>query len=127
MVKRIRGVISDWTEDEGTPLARRALVAQGPSSLVAYVGVPEDHPLAGRHYDDMPLDCHGGLTFADKGGHSIWPKGWYWYGWDYAHAGDFLSFLPNSSDRQWTVEDVEAEARQVMKQIEALLAESVAD
>jgi len=68
----------------------RFLVMRGPASVVAYLGVPESHPLAGRAYDDLPLDCHGGLTFAGLGGgkRDAFPAGWYWYGWDYAHSGD---------------------------------------
>src|SRR5688572_17088313 len=65
----------------------RFLIMRGPAALCAYVGVPDSHPLAGQSYDDMPIQCHGGLTYGDNGGDK-WPKGWYWYGWDYAHSGD---------------------------------------
>lgn len=80
-------IIKDWF-DEGV----RCLIIRGPNSLCAYVGVPIDHPLAGKDYDDVPLDCHGGLTFAGQGAGQPWPKGWYWYGWDYAHSGDYCFF-----------------------------------
>jgi hypothetical protein len=65
----------------------RFLIMRGPAALCAYVGIPESHPLAGHSYDDVPLQCHGGLTFAAKG-EKMWHAGWYWYGWDYGHAGD---------------------------------------
>jgi hypothetical protein len=29
-----------------------------------YVGVPEGHRAFGRDYDDLPVVCHGGLTYA---------------------------------------------------------------
>jgi hypothetical protein len=115
VVRKTPNVLRDWTEDEGTPLARRALVSTGPcGNFVAYVGVPADNSLAGRDYDDMPLDVHGGLTFAAEGGRRIWPAGWYWYGWDYAHAGDVIPGIRSfdEHDKAWTVEEVEAEARQ---------------
>ena len=119
--------LRDWIEDAGTPLERRALILQGPNgSPNAYVGVPEDSLLAGKSYDDMPLDVHGGLTFASEG-HGPWPKGWFWYGWDYSHAGDFLAFAPHLGGRQWTVEDIEAETREAMKQLGKMLAEVMCD
>jgi hypothetical protein len=130
VVRKTPNVLRDWTEDEGTPLARRALVSTGPcGNFVAYVGVPADNSLAGRDYDDMPLDVHGGLTFAAEGGRRIWPAGWYWYGWDYAHAGDVIPGIRSfdEHDKAWTVEEVEAEARQAMDQLRDLLAEAMAD
>lgn len=117
----------DWTEDEGNPLARRALIKTGPcGSFCAYVGVPADSTLAGQPYDDVPLRVHGGLTFGSEGGHG-WPGGWYWYGWDYAHSGDFMDFAPRLGGHQWTVEEVEAETRQVMDQLRDLLADAMTD
>lgn len=88
----------------------RFIVLRGPCSLCAYVGVPNDHPLAGMNYDDMPVECHGGLTFA--GNMKELPAERYWYGWDYAHAGD-LSFYdvvrhnsPFRDSTAWTVKAI---------------------
>jgi hypothetical protein len=94
----------------------RCLVIEGPvGALCAYVGVPADHPLAGKSDTDPALDdlsVHGGLTFADEGDGRYRPAGWYWYGWDYAHAGDLIPGLhAYPGDRAWTVGEVEAEAR----------------
>lgn len=107
----------------------RILVRRGGASLCAYVGIPIEHPLAGFFYDDMPLDCHGGLTFCEEGKKdNDWPEGFYWYGYDYAHAGDYMTYydtLPSSTslknlkvlalreDRKWTIKDVKAEAESV--------------
>lgn len=33
--------------------------------LCGYVGVAEGHPFFGKGYDDVPLDAHGGLSYAD--------------------------------------------------------------
>ena len=60
-----------------------------------YVGVPKDHPLAGFDYDVIPLNCRGGLTFGKEGTKrkdDIYPSGYYWYGWDYGHLGDYTHF-----------------------------------
>lgn len=86
----------------------RFIVMRGPSALCAYVGVPSDHPLAGFDYEGVPVNCHGGLTFSREGGDE-WPEGWYWYGWDYAHAGDAVLFDRQyglGDDVEWAVDDV---------------------
>ena len=97
--------------DEGV----RFIVLRGPGSLCAYAGIPIKHPLAGKDYDDLPVEAHGGLTFSQKGkgGDEHWPKGYWWYGWDYAHSGDFsLHSLKDPSgnvgikEKKWTVKDV---------------------
>lgn len=51
--------------DEATGLP--CLIVRGPSgSLCGYVGVPPTHPAYGKQYDDVSVEVHGGLTFADK-------------------------------------------------------------
>lgn len=71
-------------------------------ALCGYVGVGPDHPAYGKPYDDVHVDVHGGLTFADhchefegselrgichtvEDGESddIW-----WLGFDCGHLGD---------------------------------------
>ncbi len=91
----------------------RFIIMRGPCSLCAYVGIPLAHPLAGYSYDDLPVDCHGGLTFASEG-RGAWPAGYFWYGWDYAHAGDYSFFdddySPDSQNKKWTVEEVKEDS-----------------
>jgi hypothetical protein len=88
----------------------RYLIMRGPCALCAYVGVPEDHPLAGKDYDDLPMSVHGGLTFARAGKGETWPANWYWYGWDYGHLGDRALYdLDRGLDKgntEWTPEMV---------------------
>lgn len=103
----------------------RCLIRFG-SGLCAYVGVPADHPLAGFAYDDIPLEVHGGLTFANK-----WEDfpGWWFYGWDYSHSGDrsfhnvlrpLPGFPPRKSEHGWTVPEVANELWNVTYQFEKL-------
>ena len=81
-------VYYDWQED-----GYRVMVLRGPCSVNAYVGVPENHPAYGKPYDDVYVRCHGGLTFAQAGNNNtIYPEGWWWLGWDYAHYGDECFF-----------------------------------
>ena len=114
-VKDAAGTIyEDWF-DGGV----RCIIMRGPVALCAYLGVPEDHPLAGTSYDDLPLRCHGGLTFSEKGGGKWHPAGFWWFGWDYAHAGDFCFYdlkqgAVYSRDKKWTVDEVRAEVSDVL-------------
>lgn len=97
-------------------------VRQGPFSLVAYVGVPLDHPLTQKPYGDIPLDCHGGITYAAQGRKGFLPEDFYWLGWDCGHSGDYSKY--NEEGRLWTVEMVEAEARGAAKQLVFLMKEA---
>jgi hypothetical protein len=66
-----------------------------------YASVTADHPLYEKDYNDLPeefYDIHGGITFSgaelfcplkSKGG--LW-----WFGFDFAHAGD-MDFFPRFS------------------------------
>ena len=54
-----------------------------------YVKLNETDKYYGSPYDDIPLSCHGGITFAKMIDESDdkFEKG-YWIGWDYAHYND---------------------------------------
>jgi len=56
-----------------------------------YVKLPEDHPWYGKHYDDIDVRIHGGLTFAGElaCGCSELDSG-FWIGFDCAHCYDML-------------------------------------
>lgn len=92
----------------------RFIILRGPPSLCAYIGIPLEHPLAGQDYDDLPIDCHGGLTFSGSGNDDVYrPEGFWWYGWDYGHAGDKCFYdldfdlgTSRSGDTGWLVEDI---------------------
>ena len=103
-------ILKDWF-DEGV----RCLILKGPASLCVYLGVPLEHPLANKEYDDIPINCHCGLTFSSKGDGEYRPKEYYWYGWDYSHSGDYcfyydttpLTTFKKSDDKKWLLKDVE--------------------
>ena len=98
----------------------RFIVMRGPASLCGYAGVPENHPAAGHSYDDVCVQAHGGLTFSAPGGPGrgiAWPEGFWWYGWDYAHAEDYCFYYDKPpladlhkdripQDKKWLVKDV---------------------
>ena len=81
-----------------------------------YVIIPEGHPLHGRHYDDIDVDVHGGLTWSESAKGLDWPEikeedksGWV-VGFDTAHYKDSLSSWPRLR--------VEAETENLKKQLE---------
>lgn len=93
-----------WTDEEtGYP----CLIVRNPlGALCGYVGVNPDHPFHECDYDDVDVDVHGGLTYADhcqdgapeaegichvpKPGDTdaVW-----WFGFDCAHAGDTAPYM----------------------------------
>lgn len=87
-----------------------------------YVGVPLNHLLAGIDYDNLDIEVHGGLTFSAKGDGNIWPENYWWFGWDYAHAGDYAGYEPllqnQLGGKKWTTEEIYQEALSVIEQLE---------
>jgi len=86
----------EW-RDESTGLP--CLIVRGPSgALCGYAAVSEGHPAYKKHYDDVDVRAHGGLTYANacqSDGHichvprpgeseNVW-----WLGFDCAHSGDY--------------------------------------
>lgn len=131
-----RGTIyHDEMLEEGTV---RFLIMRGGASLNAYLGIPEGHALAGKDYETFDLDVHGGPTFAGTGDEKdgLWrPRDWYWYGWDYAHAGDLCFYAlydlhyPMRSfllihEHGWTVEDVLSDSQDAIAAFVMLIKEA---
>jgi hypothetical protein len=111
----------------------RVMVLRGPAALCAYLGIPKAHPLAGFGYEDIPLRVHGGLTYSGsdiKGA----PSDFYWFGWDYAHSGDWCVYddkyktTYKDDSHKWTVKEVVAEAKDAVWDFSkiVLLAERIA-
>lgn len=86
--------------DEATGLDCMIHRSRG-GALCGYVGVADHHPAFGKHYSDVDVVVHGGLTYADKCNeddpegichvpapgrpHDVW-----WFGFDCAHGRDVL-------------------------------------
>lgn len=73
-----------------------------------YVDLPKDHPMWGKHYDDIPVEVHGGLTYSEKT-----PDGMWRVGFDTAHLGDTF--------KKWPRSKVEEEANRLAKQLEDMI------
>ena len=85
----------------------------GSGAWCGYVGVPAGHPAYGQDYDNVDVDCHGGLTFAagcqETGdpAHGIChvpqegrPAEVWWLGFDCAH---FMDLMPALAAREKAV------------------------
>lgn len=87
--------------DEQTGLDCLAVRNESMGFWCGYVGVPELHPSFGKSYDDVEVEVHGGLTFADvcmEGSNAERgvchvaepgrPEHVWWLGFDTGHAWD---------------------------------------
>ncbi len=121
-------IVRDWRED-----GIRHLIMRGPASFNAYLGIPKDHPLAGFGYDDLPIDCHGGLTFSGGGNGKVFPQGYWWYGFDFAHLGDRCFYYEDGAltnklgVKKWTIAKIVEELYPVSRDFRSLavLAEKI--
>ena len=91
------------------------------SWFTGYVGVPKDHIAYGKNYLDIDVRVHGGLTFGDFS--EILGEGYYWLGFDTAHAGD--KTRPTEEGYEWTGEEVMNEVEKLAEQIANLSEDQV--
>lgn len=93
----------------------------------AYVDVTETK-LNGCHYDNIEIDCHGGLTYSNSGLATVEKEGWF-IGWDYAHYADYAGYEAKfpyelrSNGKKWTTEEMVNECKVVIDQILNILKE----
>lgn len=80
-----------------------------------YVVIPNGHPLHGKHYDDIDVNVHGGLTFSESANNLEWDEieeedkdGWV-VGFDTAHFGD--------NSQNWTLAHVQEETNDLENQL----------
>ena len=89
----------------------------------AYVKIPKDNWLCSvENYDDIPINCHGGITFRDDhlriaDNQEIEGE---FIGWDYAHCTDYASYYDGVLSRnthKWTTKEILEEVKDVCSQI----------
>ena len=68
-----------------------------------YVVIFKGHTMYGKHYDEVPVDVHGGLTFSKYANEINWPEiteemkdGWV-FGFDTAHYSDDMERCPKEA------------------------------
>lgn len=106
-------VLKEW---EAYGLRCKVLV--GPvGSLNGYVAVPKSHQAWGADYDNLDIDVHGGITFGQQGNATLWnDPDLYWFGFDTAHAGDWVNYSDRPTDHRWTLSEVVNETENMAKQ-----------
>jgi hypothetical protein len=122
-VEKVGAIVHDVFDEK-----LRFIVMRGPVSWCAYVGIPDKHPLSGLCYDDLDgfVDAHGGLTFRGEGDEPYpWPKGYYWYGWDYAHFGDRCIYHgmddASTDEHDWTIDEVIEDSKSAIESFKNLM------
>lgn len=121
-------IVETWNDGE-----IKCQIMRAHASLTAYFGIPLGSCIDGVPYDDIRLNVHGGLTFAREGQvDSGWEAGYYWIGWDYAHAGDAMFFEYDNSipgikqfqragDYKWGTEEVKASMLDALPELKKIL------
>jgi len=127
----------------------RFIISRGYASLLAYIGIPLDHPMAGYDYEEMNIKPHWEFTHSDKGDGIYLPADYWWYGWDYGHGGDFLfidegkprgvslkymnpdwlkknekffkKYLEKDSRKKWLLEDVIQDSRKTLENFKEVM------
>lgn len=93
----------------------------------AYVEIPKTHKFYMKHYDEIDIDVHGGLTYSEDFLEISETKGiggsWF-IGWDYAHFEDYIGFeeiYPSdfrTGSKKWTTQEILQEVFYVIDQLE---------
>lgn len=101
-----------------------AIVSYG-THPCCYVFLPETHRFYGKHYDEIDIVCHGGLTYSSEDLLFNPLKNREWViGWDYAHFNDYVGFyeleclqdspMNHNNDKKWTTEELLEEVKNVI-------------
>lgn len=91
----------------------------------AYIEIPKDHKYYLKHYDDIDIDVHGGLTYSEDYLNLENEKitNCWFIGWDYAHYEDYSGYeelIPNGlkvGGKKWTTKEIQEEVYDVCKQL----------
>ena len=89
-----------------------------------YIQIPKEHRYYKKNYDDIDINCHGGLTFSKSDLYFNPTESW-WIGWDYAHGNDYMGYygldclkgFDHSNDKKWTTQELLNDVKDVIKQL----------
>ena len=97
----------------------------------AYICLTSNSLFYQKHYDDIDISVHGGLTFSENRLNKVLEysekyktnvlstieRDWI-IGWDYTHLGDYCAYIPfSSSDKKWTTEEITEECKYAINQL----------
>lgn len=104
---------ADWPAlAQGVEDGIKWVTAQAPvyDAVNGYVEVPEGHPWYGKEYDDIDVECPGGLTYSEGG----------WIGFDTLHSTDYWPGQqrpPRPGEKHWTPQMVAEATRQLAREV----------
>lgn len=114
--------------DEGVYKGFHYVIVSYGTHPCAYVEIPGGHKLYDVSNKDelVDIDCHGGITYVSTTG-LIKPnnenhRDGHWIGWDYAHACDYIGYLPvdftiTNGLKKWTTKEILEEVKDVIEQL----------
>ena len=91
-----------------------------------YVLLPKGHKHYGKNYNDIPIECHFGLTYSEPTllRDNIIHGGEWVIGWDYAHVGDLFDYHKTlfmerirCDDKKWHLDELRNEVYEVIEQL----------
>lgn len=108
------------TLDRGKYLGYHYVVRSYGIYPCCYISIPN-----GEAIDTSFLPCHGGITYCeDEYPFQEEPTdGFYWIGWDYAHAGDYQAYSYAYKGKKWTTEELVQECKDVIEAVIEVLYE----
>ena len=106
----------------------------------AYICLTQDNPFYKKDYDDIPIDTHGGLTFADDHIYGVEEysekykcivkttlhRDWI-IGWDYAHYGDYYDSRLGDCGRKYSTEDILGDVIFAIRQLKKLVKNNISN
>ena len=101
---------------DGTYLGFKVCILSYGTHPCCYFKLNEGDKFIGEGADSIPLNCHGGLTFAQETDKDAPMGEGYWLGWDYSHYGDaFGSGLFGLSGKKYTTDMLVADLKEAIK------------
>ena len=120
-------------EDIGVGYQFKFIVKNNYMNPCAYVYLP-DHMIVNattEEWFEENIDCHGGVTWCDHyvpGVDETCNSPGYWFGWDYAHLGDYIYGLaPRPNDRKYTVKEIIEDIADVVDQLNTIIKDNYLD
>lgn len=106
--------------DNGLYKGYKYVIVSFGTHLCTYVKLSQEHKYYGVKYDDIPITCHGGLTYSESYLAVIYDASGWWIGWDYAHGCDYVGCNHKVKRKKWTTIEIIEEIKLVIKQLEEL-------
>ena len=91
----------------------------------AYIEISRENILFGKDYNEIDIEVHGGLTYAEDHLQNIKNNTWF-IDWDYAHYNDYAGYeimFPKglrTGGKKWATEEIFDDVVSVIEQIESM-------